>query len=77
MLYRNKCNACNYWTVFEMKITEDKGTRTCTHCQDQEEVTWDESMATLIKDGERDIKVLERQFPVLARLRERGDHVQL
>ena len=77
MLYRNKCNACNYWTVFEMKISEDKGTRICTHCQDQEEVTWDESMATLIKDGERDIKVLERQFPVLTRLRERGDHVRL
>ena len=77
MLFRNKCDACDHWTVFELKVTDDKGKKTCTHCQEQKEVTWDTAAETLIKDGERDVRVLERQFPLLARLRERGDHVKL
>ncbi len=77
MLFRNKCNACDYWTVFELKIVDDKAMKTCTHCKEQEQIAWDSAAETLIKDGERDIRLLERQFPILAQLRDRGDHIRL
>jgi hypothetical protein len=77
MLFRNKCKACDYWTVFELKVVDDKAMKTCTHCQDQENIPWDNAAETLIRDGERDIRLLERQFPTLAQLRDRGDHVKL
>jgi hypothetical protein len=76
MLFRNKCSACDYWTVFEVKVADEKALKTCTHCQNQEEITWDGAAETLIKDGERDIRLLERHFPVLAQLKNRGDHVR-
>jgi hypothetical protein len=77
MLFRNKCSACDYWTVFELKVDDDKAVKICTHCQTQEEIPWDSAAETLIKDGERDIRLLEGQFPVLAQLKNRGDHVRL
>ncbi|MEZ4599337.1 MAG: hypothetical protein R2940_06070 [Syntrophotaleaceae bacterium] len=77
MLFRNKCGACDHWTVFELKVSDDRAKKTCTHCNDQEDIPWDDTSQTLIRDGERDIRALERHFPVLARLRERGDHVKL
>ncbi len=76
MLFRNKCDACNYWTVFELKVNGETALKTCTHCQDQIEVTWDSNAETLIRDGEKDIRALEGHFPVLVNLKNRGDHVR-
>lgn len=76
MLFRNKCKACDYWTVFELKVTGDTAVKICTHCQDATEIAWDSSAETLIRDGEKDIRALVGHFPALADLKNRGDHVR-
>ncbi|ABA89006.1 hypothetical protein Pcar_1763 [Syntrophotalea carbinolica DSM 2380] len=76
MLFRNKCTACDFWTIFELKTEGDKSFQVCTHCMDQNEVANDGQMETRIRDGEKDVKALEGHFPVLAQLKNRGDHVK-
>jgi len=77
MIFRNKCNACDYWTVFDLQVTDDTAVKTCTNCQDSTEIVWDSSAEILIRDGEKDIRALEGHFPALANLKNRGDHVRL
>lgn len=76
MIFRNKCKACDYWTVFDLQVDGDKAVRTCTHCQDSSEIVWGSSAETLISDGEKDVRALEAHFPALAGLKNRGDHVR-
>ena len=76
MIFRNKCKACDYWTVFDLQVNGDTAVTTCTHCQDSAEIVWDSSAETLISDGEKDIRALEGHFPVLVNLKNRGDHVR-
>jgi hypothetical protein len=76
MIFRNKCKACDYWTVFDLQVTGDTAVKTCTHCQDSAEIVWDTSAEILISDGEKDIRALEGHFPALVGLKNRGDHVR-
>ena len=76
MLFRNKCAACDYWTIFELKIDGERADQTCTHCQATAQIDWNSQAETLIRDGERDIQSLERHFPVLGQLKARGDHIR-
>lgn len=76
MLFRNKCSACDFWTIFELKTDGDNALKICTHCNDQIEVANDGQLVTCIRDGENDVKALEGHFPVLSQLKNRGDHVK-
>jgi hypothetical protein len=76
MIFRNKCKACDYWTVFDLQVNGDKAVKTCTHCQDSTEIVWDSNAETLINDGEKDVRALEGHFPALAGLKNRGDYVR-
>lgn len=76
MLFRNKCAACDYWTIFELKTEDSTTVEVCTHCHAQTEVADDGQIESRIRDGERDVKALEGHFPVLSQLKDRGDHVK-
>lgn len=76
MLYRNKCAACDYWTIFELKTEADGTYEVCTHCDARAEVANEGQVESRIRDGERDVQALEGHFPVLAQLKNRGDHVK-
>ncbi len=77
MLFRNKCTQCDYWTVFELKVNNDKALKICTHCQHREEIDWDSKSEILISDGEKDVRALQGHFPALGQLKNRGDHIRL
>lgn len=76
MLYRNKCAACDYWTIFELKKEEDTTFEVCTHCDARTAVEDDSQIESRIRDGERDVQALEGHFPVLSQLKNPGDHVR-
>lgn len=76
MLFRNKCSACDFWTIFELKTEGDNALKICTHCMDQTSVPNDGQLETCIRDGEKDVKALEGHFPILSQLKNRGDHVK-
>jgi hypothetical protein len=76
MLFRNKCNACDFWTIFELKKEGGKAFKVCTHCMEQIEVANDGQLEAHIRDGEKDVAALEGHFPVLSQLKNRGDHVK-
>lgn len=77
MLFRNKCTACDFWTIFELKTEGEKAFQVCTHCMAQTAVANDSQLEARIRDGEKDVQALAGHFPTLSRLQERGDHVKL
>jgi hypothetical protein len=77
VLFRNKCSACDYWTIFELKIEGEEALKICTHCQDQTRVPSVSQLELKVRDGEKDVKVLEKHFPALAKLKKPGDHVKI
>lgn len=76
MLFRNKCTACDYWTIFELKTEGDSAFQVCTHCEEQTALANNGQLEARIRDGEKDVMALESHFPVLSRLKDRGDHVK-
>jgi hypothetical protein len=77
VLFRNKCSACDHWTIFELKVEGEEAFKICTHCQDQTKVPYDSQVELNIRDGENVVKLLEKDFPDLALLKKAGDYVKL
>ncbi|MDO3378970.1 hypothetical protein [Geoalkalibacter halelectricus] len=77
ILHRQKCAACNYYTLYQALPAGDQATDTCTHCGHQVTLAWDDGIKAAIKNTERMLKDLEEIYPELKALKAPGDHIRL
>ncbi|MCI0512184.1 hypothetical protein L0128_03130 [candidate division KSB1 bacterium] len=75
LLFRNKCDFCHCYCIFEYTIYDKKVSIKCTHCQD--EVYYSrknhKKIKNRIKQAEAVVKAIERYYPDLQNLKFSGD----
>ncbi len=75
MLHKHKCQACSYYTIFQITPMGHKATNTCTHCGDEQTIPWDNEIRSMFKQTQKALKDMEEFCPELKDLKEAGDHV--
>jgi hypothetical protein len=58
VLHRQKCPACGYYTVYRAVPAGDRATDTCTHCDHQVQIAWQQEIKAVFKSTERFLKDL-------------------
>lgn len=77
VLHRQKCQACQFYTVYRAEPSGDKALDTCTSCGHQIEIAWNAEIKAILKNTEKMLKDLEDIYPELKELKEPGDSIQL
>lgn len=77
LLHRQKCSACDYYTLYRAIPAGEKATDTCTHCGHQVTLAWDNEIRATIKNTEKILTDLEEIYPEIKDLKEPGDHIRL
>jgi len=74
-LFRNKCDFCRCYCIFEYTIINKEIIIKCTHCQNQLYYMLDEQgkIENKIKEVEAIIKVIAPHYPDLQKLKSWGD----
>jgi hypothetical protein len=77
MLFRNKCEACGFWTVFRVTVRYFKAHETCTYCGCETTIRWNGEAKDLVCRNEKLLTDLESICTELQLLKKPGDHVRL
>lgn len=77
VLHRQKCPACEYYTVYQAIPAGDKALDTCTHCGHQVGIMWHHEIRSVFKNTEKFLRNLEDIYPELKDLKNPGDHIKL
>jgi hypothetical protein len=77
VLHRQKCSACDYYTIYRAIPAGASATDTCTHCDHQLAIPWHGESKSSFKSFERFLRDLEGIYPELQQLKNPGDHILL
>lgn len=74
-LFRNKCEFCRCYCIFEYIIDKNDISLKCTHCKNLVHYSLEEQgkIENKIKEVEAIIKVIEPYYPDLQKLKRKGD----
>lgn len=77
IFHRQKCPACDYYTVYKAIPAGDKALDTCTHCGHQVAIVWHKEIKAVFKNTEKFLRNMEEMCPELKLLKNPGDHIKL
>ena len=77
IFYRNKCETCGCWTIFEVSSSGEGTIHKCTHCHNETTMANSiENFKKIVKKMEKSIAILEHTYPQLRQLKKPGDYLK-